>query len=107
MSVFITLTIMIAAWEGCTVIARLTVDLIATAMGIVLTLRAARIRRRIIAMRSGAQATILDFDRRPSRAQRRSMAAGLKLAIRQTELRSLFPATMERSERIAALHRGG
>jgi hypothetical protein len=31
------------------------------------------------------------------------MAAGLKLAIRQTEFRSLFPVTMERAERIAAV----
>jgi len=107
MSIIVALMIMIAAWQEGMAIARLTVDLIATAMGIMLAIRAARVRRRIIAMRNESAAAVRDCDRRPRRAERRLLAAGLKLAIRQTEFRSLFPTTMERAERIAVLHRGG
>lgn len=98
MSIIIVLTIIALVWRGATAVARLAVDAMATAIGLVLFARAAHVRRRIVAMREGRGT--LDFDRRPSRAERRLMAAGLKHAIRQAELRSLLPVTTSRAERI-------
>ena len=88
-------------WHAAMAIARSTVDAIATVLGVVLFARVARLQRRMIAMREG-RGTV-DFDRRPSRADRRLMAAGLKLAIRQTEFRSLFPHVGSRCERLLGL----
>lgn len=98
MSIVIALMIITFVWYAAMVIARSTVDAIATALGVILFVRAARVQRRMIAMRVGHSAA--DFDRRPSRAERRLMAAGLKLAIRQTELRRLFPQVGSRCERL-------
>lgn len=98
MSIIIVLTIIALVRHGATAVARLAVDAIATGIGLVLFAHAAHIRRRILAMREGCGT--LDFDRRPSRAERRLMTAGLKLAIRQAELRSLLPVTTWRAERI-------
>ncbi|WP_137787743.1 hypothetical protein [Sphingomonas sp. 3P27F8] len=41
----------------------------------------------------------LDYDRKPSRAQRRVMRASLQVALDQTELRSLFPTLVGRADR--------
>ena len=102
MTIVITLTIMIVGWHAGMAVVRLTVDAIATAIGVVLEVRVANVRRRIIAMRNEVETAALDFDRRPSRAERRLMATELKLTIRQTEFRSLLPLTASRAERIAA-----
>jgi len=101
MSIIIVLTIIALVWHGTSAVARLAVDAIATGIGLVLFARAAHVRRRIVAMRQGRGA--LDSDRRPSRAERRLMAVGLNLAIRQTELRSLFPQAGLRCERLLGL----
>ncbi len=37
-------------------------------------------------------------DRKPTRAQRRSMRASLRLALHQTELRSLFPSVVSQAD---------
>lgn len=47
----------------------------------------------------------LNYDRRPSRAERRLMRKSLRLALDQTELRSLFPSITARVEQWAALMR--
>ncbi|WP_419809032.1 hypothetical protein [Sphingomonas sp.] len=101
MSIIIALMIITFVWHAAVVIARSTVDAIATAVGVVLFWRAARVERRMIAMREGRGAA--EFDRRPNRAERRLMADGLRLAIRQTELRSLFPQVGSRCDRLLGL----
>ncbi|WP_375398457.1 hypothetical protein [uncultured Sphingomonas sp.] len=101
MSIIIALMIVTFVWHAAMVIARSTVDAIATALGVVLFARAARVQRHMIATRG--EIGTADFDRRTSRAERRLMAAGLKLAIRKTELRSLFPHVGSRCERLLGL----
>lgn len=98
MWIIVALTISIFIWHGAMTIVRSTVGAVATAMGVILFVRAACVRRRVLAMREERGAA--DFDRPPSRAERRWMAAGLKLAIRQTELRSLFPHIGSRCQRL-------
>ena len=44
----------------------------------------------------------LDYDRKPTRAQRRLMRASLRLAIRQTELRSLLPGVVTQADAIVS-----
>lgn len=98
MSSIIALTIVVLAWHGAMALARLMVDVIVTAMGFALFARAAHVRRRILALREKCGSP--DFDQRPSRAARRLMASGLKLAIRQTEFRSLLPHVGSRCDRL-------
>lgn len=95
MSIVIALTIIVVGWHAGLLAMRLAVDLIATVIGTILFVRVARTRHRIVAMQH------LDVSRPPTRAQRRLLAAGLKLAIEQAAFRSLLPATASRAERIA------
>ena len=44
----------------------------------------------------------LDYNRKPTRAQRRLMRASLRLAIRQTELRSLFPSVVAQADAMSS-----
>ena len=81
---------------------RMIVELIATMIAIVLAVRTRRVVRDILAMRDMYAGPELDFDRKPSRAERRALAAGLRLAIRQTELMSLLPHTAARAQRMVA-----
>lgn len=101
MSIIIVLTLGLLVWHGAMATARVMVDAAATAMGLILFARADRLHRRILALRD--ERGSFDFDRRPSRAERRLMAAGLKLAIRQTELRSLFSQVAARCERLLGM----
>lgn len=101
MSLIILLTISVLAWHGSVAIARLAVDAIATVVGLALFARAAHVSSHILAMRNRHGA--VDFDRRLGRSDRRLIAAGLKLAIQQTEFRSLFPQTASRCERLLGI----
>lgn len=101
MSIIIAVMLITFVWHSAMVIARSTVDAIATVLGVFIFARAACVQRLMIAMREGGG--VADFDRRPSRAERRLMADGLRLAIRQTELRSLFPQVGSRCERLFGL----
>ncbi|WP_394653103.1 hypothetical protein [uncultured Sphingomonas sp.] len=98
MSIIIMLMIIVLGWHAATATARLLVDLIATVMGVVLFAKAAQVRCRMLAMqgRSGDAGG----DQRLSRSERRLLAAGLKLAMRQTEFRSLLPQVAARCERL-------
>jgi hypothetical protein len=44
----------------------------------------------------------LDYDRKSTHAERRLMRASLRLAIQQTELRSLFPSVAARADAMAS-----
>lgn len=100
MSIIVALTISIFIWHGAMAIARLIVDAIATVLGVMLFARTARVERRLLAMCAEPGAN--DVDHQPSRAERRLMAAGLRLAIRQIEMRSLFPHIGSHCDRLAA-----
>lgn len=78
------------AYVGIIWLPRLVVGLIALIIAIGLSRRVARTTRQLLELRRAD----LDYDRRPTRAQRRLMRASLRLALHQTELRSLFPALM-------------
>jgi len=67
----------------------------ATFIAVMLAMKAHRLTRAMLANRP----CDLDYDRKPSRAQRRLMRASLRVALKQTELRSLFPTTVARAER--------
>lgn len=74
---------------------RVMVNIVATAMAIHLLRRSRSVSQKLI--RAGAEhRDTLDFDRRPSRSQRRLMRAHLTLAVKQTELASLLPTVMTR-----------
>ncbi|AXJ96335.1 MULTISPECIES: hypothetical protein [unclassified Sphingomonas] len=105
MSIIIMLTITVLGWHAANAAARLLVEAIATVVGIALFAKAAGIHRRMLAMRG--QCGGLDRDARPSRSERRLMAASLELAIRQTELRSLFPQVGLRCERLVSVWHHG
>jgi len=75
---------------------RLLVAAIATLLGLSLIIRSRRVARDLLA--GANENRNLNYDRKPSRAERRAMGRGLKLALDQTELRSLFPATMARAD---------
>lgn len=88
---------LIATWLVGLHAPRVLVWIIATTVGVNLTLRSRRAARHIIfnAHRE------LNFYCKPSPHERRLVRASLRLAIDQTELRGLFPTTMARSEAIA------
>lgn len=84
-----------------TVLPRIVVDAVATAIGVALVARSDLIGRDLLAMRAAAGGA-MPSDAVASRTARRLMRAHLRLAMRQTELASLLPATMARARRIAA-----
>lgn len=73
--------------------------IMAMTIGIVLALRVRHLEPIIVAMRDERSA----FDRKPTRAERRVIAASLRLAMTRTELRSLFPIVADRAEKIAMM----
>lgn len=66
-------------------------ELIASIIAIVLAARARRVVCALLVMRDVHAGHALDFDRKPSRAERRVIATGLRIALQQTQLTSLFP----------------
>lgn len=81
--------------------ARLLVSANATAVGVALGMRACSIERDICATAKASRQSDRPGDYKPTRAHRRILRAGLKVALQQTELRSLFPDHADRSQRIA------
>ena len=80
---------------------RLLVDAVATAIGVLLVTRTERIRRELMQPR-GPGGGDPAHDAGARRRGRRLLRAHLRLALRQTELASLLPATMARARAIAA-----
>lgn len=78
---------------------RLLVSAIATMIGVIMVARSRQVWRDLL--EEGSVGMSLNYDRRPSPAARQAMRKGLRLAIAQTELRSLLPGTMARAERYA------
>ncbi|QDZ06928.1 hypothetical protein FPZ24_05060 [Sphingomonas panacisoli] len=74
---------------------RMLVAVAATFIAVMLAKKAQRLTRAMLANRP----CDLDYDRKPSRAQRRQMRASLRVALKQTDLRSLFPTTVAGAER--------
>lgn len=81
--------------------ARLLVSANATAVGVALGLRAYSIEREICAHAKASRQPNRASDHKPTCTQRHLLRAGLKVAIRQTELRSLFPDHADSNQRIA------
>lgn len=76
-----------------------SVGMMAMIIAILLALRVRRLEPIIVAMRDERSAV----DRNPTRAERRAMAASLRLALKRTELRSLFPTLADRAEQFAVM----
>jgi hypothetical protein len=88
----------IVAWPILAHAARLSVAAIAISYGVVLAVKIRSTERVILAFAPAGDRTLADFDRKPTRHQRRAMRANLKLALRQTEFRSLFPNIAQRTQ---------
>ncbi len=91
------ISLLTAAWLVGRYVPTIMVAIIATLIGVNLVARARPVERRVIL----AARSDLNFNRRPTRAERRMVRKGLRLALDQTEFRSLFPATMTRAQAIA------
>ena len=78
---------------------RLMVGLIATVLAIYL-MRRSRILGAALIRAGAAHRDRPDYDRKPSRPERRLMRAHLKLALDQAELASVLPAIMMRARAI-------
>lgn len=81
----------VMAWPVIAHAARLSVAAVAIGYGIVLVFQIRSTEQKILAFRSACNGSLADFDRKPTRAQRRAMRTSLKLALRQTDLTSVFP----------------
>lgn len=81
------------------VLCRCLVEIVATAIALVLAMRARRLERIILPMRDKRSA----FDSKPTHAARRVMATSLRVALSQTELRSLFPTVPDRANHIVTM----
>lgn len=92
--------ILITGWLAVRYVPQLIVGLIATLLGIYL-IRSSRMAAQALIGAGAAHRGKLDYDRKPSRSERRLMRRHLKLALRQTELASLLPGVMARARRIA------
>ena len=84
--------ISIVASPALALATRLSVAAIVIGYGILLALQIRSTERAILAFAPVGDRTLADFDRRPTRGQRHAMRSSLKLALRQTEFRSLFPS---------------
>lgn len=82
--------LLFAGYVGIIWLPRLVVAAVVVIIAVRLLLSASRRTRLLLEHRQIG----LDYDRKPTRAQRRQMRASLQLALHQTELRSLFPALM-------------
>jgi len=80
---------------------RLVIEILATVMMFALELRA-RGNARTMCEMGNRYVDTLNFDRKSSRAERRAMATGLRLALRQTSATSLFPTIGDRARRLAS-----
>lgn len=87
-----------ALYIGAGWLPRILVTLTATIIAVVLALKFERAVRRQLANLSRE----LDYDRKPSRAERRMMRSSMRLAIAKTELRSLLPTIVSRADSMSA-----
>ncbi|WP_439570691.1 hypothetical protein [Sphingomonas sp.] len=92
----ITIIALSAAILAIPLMARLLVAAIATLLGAALVIRSRRNAGDILSRGIGQRNS--RCDRKPSRAERRLLKQGLKLALDQAELKSLFPTTVARAE---------
>lgn len=89
----------ILVWQILAYASRLSVAAIAFGYGVVLALQIRRTERAVLAFASAGAHSLADFDRKPTRGERRAMRMSLKRALRHTEFRSLFPNIAERTQR--------
>lgn len=80
---------------------RQVIEILATVMMFAWEVRAHGNARAICELRNKYAGSIT-FDRKCSRAERRAMATGLRLALRQTNATSLFPTIGDRARRLAS-----
>lgn len=80
----------------------LIAEIVATTVTIIILVQVRRSARIILAMHALHRHKSPSFDRKPSRAERRALAADLRLALRQTELMSLFPQVGYGAQRLVA-----
>ncbi len=98
-NIMIALIAFAAATLATPLASRLLAAAIATLLGVALIVRSWRVGRDILGRVNDRRG--LDYDRRSTRAERRAMRKGLKLALDQTEFRSLLPKMMATAERWA------
>ncbi|CAM3129296.1 hypothetical protein SPAN111604_05295 [Sphingomonas antarctica] len=92
----------LCAWLMLAHAARLGVNAIAVAYGVILALRVRCTEQAILASASTRDRFMAEFDRKPTRGQRRATRKSLTLALQQTEFRSLFPDIAHRAQRMVS-----
>ena len=85
-------------WLILILAARLSVAAVAIGYGIVLAFQIRSTEQKVLAFRPAGDQSLAGFDKTPTHAQRRAMRISLKLALRQTELTSLFPGIAHRTQ---------
>ncbi len=85
-------------YVGTIWVPRILVALVAAFIAVLLAKKARRLAQTMLAH----PPCHLDYDEKPSPAQRRLMRASLRVALDQTELRSLFPTLVSRADYILA-----
>jgi len=80
---------------------RLVIEFLATGMMFALEVRARSNARAMCEMRN-KYADSVTFDRKSSRAERRAMSTGLRLALQQTNATSLLPTIGDRARGLAS-----
>ncbi|MDY7524629.1 hypothetical protein [Sphingomonas sp. 10B4] len=93
----------VAAFAAVLIAPRMLVALLAILIAATLVCRSRRIALLLLA--DSSIRSDLNYDRKPSRAERRLMRKSLRLALDQTELRSLFPSTAVWVDRWSGLAR--
>lgn len=88
----------VTAWIILPRAARLSVAVLAMIYGFVLAARTRNTERSLLAFVDASENASADFDRKPTRGQRRAMRKSLTLALHQTEFRSLFPDIAHRAQ---------
>lgn len=85
-----------ALWLSAILVPRVLVALTATIIAVFITRKAEQAMGRLLAN----PCRDLDYDYKPSGAERRLMRTSLRLAIAKTELRSLLPTVMANADAI-------
>jgi hypothetical protein len=91
--------VIIVTYLACRIVPRLLVELVVTAIGMRLIIANRRARRTLLEV--ACPAGTADWDRKPSRVERRALKRGLNVALDMTVLTSLLPQVAVRAHRFA------
>ena len=93
------LFVIVSAYLACCIVPRLLVESVATGIGVLLVISNRRARQRLLEVARPVETP--DWDRRPSRAERRALQRGLNAALDMTAFSSLLPHVAVRAHRFA------